>query len=185
MNIDVNKLVSGLTQHAFDFRNEQHFLSAMHLAQHHGYPTPLLDWTWSPYVAAFFAFRNIKMGNQTNTRKKIRIFKFDTIEWNRLTRADKMFPFQPHVTMFEPLTFGNNRAIAQQAVTTFSNLDDVETHIQEVERRMGRTYLEIFDLPMRGRDPIMHELALMGVTAGSLFPGLDGAFESLRERNFT
>ncbi len=30
----------------------------------------------------------------------------------------------------------------------------------------------------------MDELALMGVMAGSLFPGLDGACESLRELNF-
>jgi hypothetical protein len=30
----------------------------------------------------------------------------------------------------------------------------------------------------------MRELALMGITAGSLFPGLDGACEELRERLF-
>jgi hypothetical protein len=30
----------------------------------------------------------------------------------------------------------------------------------------------------------MQELSMMGLTAGSLFPGFDGACEELRERNF-
>jgi len=30
----------------------------------------------------------------------------------------------------------------------------------------------------------MNELAYMGITAGALFPGLDGTCEELKEKNF-
>jgi hypothetical protein len=63
-------------------------------------------------------------------------------------------------------------------------VDDIQTHIKEVEQVRGNTYLEVFDLPVSDRERVMRELALMGITAGALFPGLDGACESLKERNF-
>ena len=30
--------------------------------RHHGFPSPLIDWSYSPYVAAFFAFRDDSAG---------------------------------------------------------------------------------------------------------------------------
>jgi hypothetical protein len=37
---------------------------------------------------------------------------------------------------------------------------------------------------MSARREVFQELSLMGITAGSLFPGVDGACEALREQNF-
>lgn len=179
---DLAKTFSALTQHVFDLSNPFHYAAFINLAQHHGYPTPMLDWTWSPYVAAFFAYRRIPMHGRS--RRRIRIYKLDIMEWNRLPRADKLFPFVPNVTVLNPLAFGNSRAIPQQSLSTTANVDDIESYIAMVEATRGKKYLEAVDLPASGRNFVMKELALMGVTAGALFPGLDGACESLKERNF-
>ena len=128
---DLNRMFSALSHHVFDLQNANHYAALIHLAQHHGYPTPLLDWTWSPYVAAFFAFRNIKKTERS--RKRVRIFKLDSVEWNKLPRADRLFGFPPNATILNPLAFGNARAIPQQSISIVSNVDDIETHIETVE----------------------------------------------------
>jgi FRG domain len=179
----LQKALSALTKYAFDLRNPLHYAAFINLAQHHGYPTPLLDWTWSPYVAAFFAYRELRSGG-AKRGSKVRIFKLDLREWNKIPQIDKVFPARPHVSVLDAVAFDNPRVIPQQAISTISNVDDIETHIRLLEGIKGKVYLEAIDLPARDRQGVMDELALMGVNAGSLFPGLDGACESLRELNF-
>ena len=44
--------------------------------------------------------------------------------------------------------------------------------------------MQAIDLPATERREVMRELGLMGINAGSLFPGLDGACQQLKERFF-
>ena len=48
-----------------------------------------------------------------------------------------------------------------------------------------KKYLQIIDLPLKERPRVMKDLSSMGITAGSLFPGLDGTCEELKERFFS
>jgi len=181
----LNRVFSGLSSHKYNISDPNEYGAFLSLAQHHGYPTPLLDWTWSPYVAAFFAYRNLRNNRTSKRSDKVRILKFPAKHWNlKMRHFDGLFPYPQHVSLLEPLAIGNARAIPQQAIAMITNLDDIETYLSQWDERLEINVLEAIDLPAASRTEVMRDLALMGITAASLFPGLDGACEALREQNF-
>jgi len=82
------------------------------------------------------------------------------------------------------LTLDDLAILPQQSISSVTNVDDLETYVAEFEKRAGKSYLSAIDLPVGERRTVMQDLALMGITAGSLFPGLDGACLQLKERYF-
>jgi len=183
---DVKQLhqrLSAITSHFFDLTIPDQNGAFFNLLQHHGYPTPLLDWSHSPYVAAFFAFRDWPINYDGDDF--IRIYVFNNQEWQkRYRQIQNLDPPFPHLSVMEFIAIANPRLVPQQAVTTVTNLHDIEAYILEKEGETGVNFLDAIDMPAKEREVAMRDLRFMGITAGSMFPGIDGVCEELRERNF-
>jgi hypothetical protein len=183
---DVRQLhqrLSAITSHFFDLNVPEQNGAFFNLLQHHGYPTPLLDWSHSPYVAAFFAFRDRPIGYDGS--EFVRIYVFNNGEWTtRYRQIQTLDPPFPHLSVMEFISIGNPRAVPQQAVTTVTNLHDIEAYILEREADTGVRFLSAIDIPAKEREVAMRDLRFMGITAGSMFPSIEGVCEEFRERNF-
>jgi hypothetical protein len=184
----LHKNLSARTRHIFNLSIPNENGAFFNLVQHHGYPTPLLDWSYSPFVSAFFAYRRInsKMASEAKKSQHVRIFVFNKEQWERDFRQLQVLAVSyPHFSLSEFIAIDNERMIPQQGISTVTNVSDVESYVARNEKETGKTYLQAIDLPWTERDKVVHDLTMMGITAGSLFPGLDGMCEEIKERLFT
>ncbi len=182
---DVDVLYGSMSErisYPLQLGNRTHNAAFWSLLQHHGYPTPLLDWTFSPFVAAYFAFANVSAEDETRPR----IYIFDKAKWTARYGKSTFFadPSPPQLVVLESHHFGNPRAAPQQALATCSNVADIESFIRAKEVRDKEEYLTICELPASEAPRIRRELELMGITYGSLFPGLDGIARDIKDRLF-
>jgi hypothetical protein len=151
------------------------------LMQDHGAPTRLLDFTWSPYVAAFFALHN--------TTGEGVIWACNPVEIDKMKHGDLEKPgsFRKYflsgasnfVFLGEPSAM-NRRLIAQSG--TFLVPGSLDRSIEEILREYPnpRETLIKFILPAsRVREKGMRELYRMNITQATLFPDLDGLARSL------
>lgn len=175
--------INAISPRQYDRKNPTDFGALLSLAQHHGFPTPLLDWSKSPYIAAFFAVERrptVKVNGDDP-----RIYVFDAMMWQRdTTQAAHLADPRPVITHREFVASNNPRHLPQQSVHTYTNIEDMEAWIRLVEKEKNKQYLTIIDIPRSEREFAMRDLAYMGVTAATLFPGLDGVCRSLKERFF-
>jgi hypothetical protein len=157
----------------------------MALMQHHGAPTRLLDFTWSPYVAAFFA---LEPSVADAAVWAINAPRIGTLAYGpEFERAQR--PPSPEqvlraigvrgkdaVAIGEPY-FKNRRVIAQSGTFVFPH--DIERPIDQI---LARKKNLIAKFVLRGaglRKRALGELYRMNITHATLFPDLDGLARSL------
>ena len=135
------------------------------LGQHYGLCTPLLDWTESVYIAAYFAFEN-----RDSCRGKWRT----VYALNRFGLMSN-YPNMKNegVDFLEPLHDDNKRITAQAGL--FSKIptgSDLESWLDQ--RGLGH-YLTKLHIENDYRLDAVNDLKLMNITGVSIYPDLHGA----------
>lgn len=190
---ELNRYAAAVYDRRFNVDDADEFTALLALAQHHGYPTPLLDWTKSPYIASFFAFKeNIQDAiddfdtNSVEDETKVRIFLFRYKDWCKDNNIGVDQILSPHqkISVHHPLPLLNKRVIPQQAISTFTNVDDIESFIERKSNENSLQYLIVRDVLYSWRDDVLRELDMMGINSATLFPGFDGICDYLTEKNF-
>ncbi len=155
------------------------------LMQHHGAPTRLIDFTWSPYVAAFFALERTLADGVVWSMNPARIDSGRAPA--RIRRMDPRRPGnfsqyflkgqQRIIWMGEPHTM-NSRLIAQSG--TFAVPGVLDRPVEEILSNTDQDdVLAKIVLANSVREVGMRELYRMNITHATLFPDLDGLAKSL------
>jgi hypothetical protein len=170
--------ISSVVDTSFDLSRSEDARCVVGIAQHHGYPTPSLDWTKSPYVAAYFACSDITKRRDLEPT----IFAFDRRKW----RESGLLPENidsplPALSFIESVPLKNPRFMPQQSVLLYSNMHNIEHFVLE-NRTPRNTLLKAFALT-DSPEQILRDLRRMGIYAASMFPGLDGMCRGVFEES--
>jgi hypothetical protein len=149
------------------------------LGQHYGLSTPLLDWTESPFVAAYFAFHEKPSGH--NEPRCVYGLSEDIVRWGP-TRSPEEAPSDHFIEMVRSLSDENPRLLSQRGLFTSPMSEDIEVqaivqkcYANDPAKGRSRLILVKVLVPEAERRRCLTSLNRMNINHATLFPDLVGA----------
>jgi len=166
----------------------------MSLMRHYGGPTRLLDWTYSFYIALFFAVENAKGDSAVwalDSKKSnamaeeiLKICKGETFKPGKDTRTFKKYFIEPKLgpVVYPANPFRlNQRATIQQSIFMCPSHVDLTFEDNLISQQSkGELLLKKFIVPSVERKEVIEDLYRVNITRATLFPDLEGYARSLK-----
>ncbi|WP_319405806.1 FRG domain-containing protein [uncultured Desulfosarcina sp.] len=182
---DIHYHLCAVHDEIINLRVQEEFGAFLALIQHHGFPTPLLDWTLSPYIAAYFAFKGV---NDVQPQSdNVKIYLFDHLQW--LKSFEQLYDLRDtskgFVSILKPYAKHNPRIIAQQGCFTLTNIEEMEQYILERAIQNQTNFLYTALLSVKEKPLVLKELNWMGINEMTLFPSIGGICRGLKTMHFS
>lgn len=155
--------------------------SFMAFLRQNGFPSPLLDWSRSPYVAAFFAFSSVQPQNDRN----VAIFEYvESADGSRSGNST-----QASIHPLGPWIGTDKKHFLQQSEYTVCRKDGADgnggiralayvSHEEAFDRGSeSQDVLMKYTIPSTEKERAMSALRLMNITRYSLFESMDGLMD--------